>query len=606
MESPPPGQSSVFPESRIPIDGGSLDEDSYTDMWADVAEASHKLSRDIFSNNHVKHKKSQQVKSQPIKGRNDPRKQHPGESHRGSLSPRRHSGSPCGGRSKDEHHRKGVVPTHRTSRSSESPAHLHEYRSLSRTRKSRSPRRHSRSPFGERSKNEHHRKGGVPTHRTSRSSESPAPLHEHRSSSRTREMLQRRPAAEDVSHLGENKNVSNSRAQHRRISTSMAGDDCYKRGHDSQERFGGLQRMNSMRDTNRARQVSTTFDHHKKQNQTIKRVQSCAAPNKPLDGCRRRKSMSDIATREDRVVREKIKLVFEDKTSSGKERNGIVVGPDKKRVDIIELPVRRYTTIPRRNTLPGNSGLGTSMDDDDCCSREKNPRERYDGLQRRNSMRDINRARQINTTSDQPKQQSQTIRRDELIQNCAALDKPRSEKPMYDRLISRWWTSKSDNTAIRKDRGQLHQEDPVREQTKTAIDGRKRNNKERNGAVKGPTETRVDTIELPARHRSTARRKRNSLSNNCESIKERSGAVKGPDEARVVTVELPARPRSSAPHRRNSLPNNYDSIRNVDEQLRQKSSIRSSPHEVDLSVPNDVAEAIPRQPEAERRTRQSI
>ena len=82
--------------------------------------------------------------------------------------------------------------------------------------------------------------------------------------------------------------------------------------------------------------------------------------------------------------------------------------------------------------------------------------------------------------------------------------------------------------------------------------------------------------------------------------------MKGPDEARVVTVELPARPRSSAPHRRNSLPNNYDSIRNVDEQLRQKSSIRSSPHEVDLSVPNDVAEAIPRQPEAERRTRQSI
>ena len=448
MENPPLGLSSGFQNSRIPTDGRRLDEDD-TDMWADVAEASHRLDR--FNNDNVNHKKPQKVKSQSMKRQDDPRRQYSGESRKGSLSPCRHSGSISSDRSKNEQHRKGVVP-HRTGRSSESLASSKQSLSSSLASFTQSL------------------------------------------SSLSRLTTQNRPPTTiGVSHPGETQKASTNRVRRRRMST---GDgDCYKRDHAPRERY-------SKPDSKWTGQVSTSFDNHKQQSQPLRRevpVQSCAPPDKPrrekpifdpLGGSRRRNSMIDISTREDRAheacqdqVKEKIKSVLDDRKSSGKERNGAVVRPAKKRVDTIELPARR------------------------------------------------------------------------------------SPKLAYDRLLSRWGTSTSDTTVTRTDHthksttsgGRLG-EDPIREQIKPVLRHGKNNNKEKNGVVKGSDETRLDTIELPARPCPTARRKRNSL------------------------------------------PSNYDSTRIVDEELRKKSSLLSILDEVGREVHNDVAEAI-RQLEVERRTR---
>ena len=305
----------VILSSRMPTDGGSL-EDSCTDMWADVAEATHRRNR----NDNVKHNKkpAQQIRSHSPKRRDDPRKQQPGESRIRSLSPRRlHSRSPCDERSKNEQHRKGVVP-HRTGRRFESPS-----------------------------------------------------CH--------RQITQNRPPTTiGMSHPGEkHKNASTSRVQRRR--KSMGDDDCHMRDHDStRERYG-------KQDVNWAKQVVTTFDHKKQQSQPIRReglVQSCAAPDKlrsekpvfaPVGRSRRRNSMSNIPTREDRAheacqedqVKEKIKPVLDDRKSSGKERNGAMVGPDKKRVDTIELPARPHSSTPprRRTSLSGSYGSTKNTDE---------------------------------------------------------------------------------------------------------------------------------------------------------------------------------------------------------------------------------------------------
>ena len=90
MESVP----SAVLNRRVSTDGGSLSrKDSFIDLWDAVAESSNR--RDRCNNDHVQNKKPQQVNSQSSKGRNAyPSNEFPGESRRGSLSPRRHSRSP--------------------------------------------------------------------------------------------------------------------------------------------------------------------------------------------------------------------------------------------------------------------------------------------------------------------------------------------------------------------------------------------------------------------------------------------------------------------------------------------------------------------------------
>ena len=307
MESVP----SAVLNRRVSTDDGSLSrKDSFIDLWAAVAESSNR--RDRCNNDHVQDK----VNSQSSKGRNAyPSNEIPGESRRGSLSPRSHSRSPSSVRSKNEQQqRKGVVPhDDRTIINSEQPTPLNVYGSSSpRTRETphRRPATDDASHLGEKHKNAstshvQHRKMSMVDDDCYRNDHTSNVQHRrislvddnwyrngHASNVHDRRMSMvdddsyrkhsrrgrhggsrrgsigmhdvdwlkevARLVPQNPSYVGEHRNVSISRVQQRRMSTSMVEDDCYRRGLDSRrERHGGLQRgISSMTDVDRLREAS--------------------------------------------------------------------------------------------------------------------------------------------------------------------------------------------------------------------------------------------------------------------------------------------------------------------------------------------------------------
>jgi hypothetical protein len=261
MESVP----SAVLNRRVSTDDGSLSrKDSFIDLWAAVAESSNR--RDRCNDDHVQNK----VNSQSSKGRNAyPSNEIPGESRRGSLSPRSHSRSPSSVRSKNEQQqRKGVVPhDDRTIINSEQPTPLNVYGSSSpRTRETphRRPATDDASHLGEKHKNAstsrvQHRKMSMVDDNCYRNDHA-SNVHDRRMSMVDDDSYRKdsrhgrrggsrrgsigmhdvdwlkevaRLVPQNPSYVGEHRNVSISRVQQRRMSTSMVEDDCYRRGHDS-------------------------------------------------------------------------------------------------------------------------------------------------------------------------------------------------------------------------------------------------------------------------------------------------------------------------------------------------------------------------------------